>query len=120
MGKGFDKLKKQVGAEAVAEEEERAVSVVCSLFLGLPRGRVGLSHTPLSLNWYLCHPGLHRYGHVTKAQFKRVGGGVLTLPIGGARRDRLCAKFVEDEFTKCDRLAELWAGAHARPLFGST
>ena len=76
MGKGFDKLKKQVGAEAVAEEEERAVSVVCSLFLGLPRG--------------------------------------------GARRDRLCAKFVEDEFTKCDRLAELWAGAHARPLFGST
>ena len=26
----------------------------------------------------------------------------------GERRNRLCAKFVEDEYAKCDRLAELW------------
>ena len=65
MGKGFDKLKKTSGLEAVQEEEERSVSVVSSLFLGLQRGT--------------------------------------------ERHDRLCAKFVEDEHAKCDRLAELWA-----------
>jgi hypothetical protein len=32
----------------------------------------------------------------------------LGLSRGSPRHDRLCAKFVEDEFLKCDRLAELW------------
>ena len=70
MGKGFEKLKKQQGLDAAAEEEERGVSVVSSLFLGLEPG--------------------------------------------SPRHDRLCAKFVEDEFTKCDRLAELWFKYSAR------
>jgi beta-catenin-like protein 1 len=40
MGKGFDKLRRQQGLEAAQEEEERAVSVISSLFLGLnPRTR---------------------------------------------------------------------------------
>ena len=65
MGKGFEKLRKSAGLEAVQEEEERAVSVVSSLFLHLAKG--------------------------------------------SERYNRLCAKFVEDEHAKCDRLAELWA-----------
>ena len=65
MGKGFEKLRKSAGLEAVQEEEERAVSVVSSLFLHLAKG--------------------------------------------SERYNRLCAKFVEDEHAKCDRLAELYA-----------
>ena len=45
------------------EVEERAVSTICNLFLGLSKG---------------------------------------------GRRDRLAAKFVENEFEKCDRLFELY------------
>ena len=37
MGKGFEKLRKSAGLEAVQEEEERAVSVVSSLFLHLAK-----------------------------------------------------------------------------------
>ena len=70
MGKGFERLRKKQGLEAAAEEEERGVSVVASLFLSLAPG------TP--------------------------------------RHDRLCAKFVEDEYLKCDRLVELWAKYAAR------
>ena len=32
----------------------------------------------------------------------------------GSRRDRLAAKFVENEFEKCDRLMELYARYHNR------
>ena len=69
MGKGLEKTRKTRGADA-AEEEERGISVVASLFANLERG--------------------------------------------SPRYDRLCAKFVEDEFAKCDRLAELWAAYAAR------
>ena len=70
MGKRLEKTRKTRGADAAAEEEERGISVVASLFANLERG--------------------------------------------SPRYDRLCAKFVEDEFAKCDRLAELWAAYASR------
>ena len=70
MGKGLEKTRKTRGADAAAEEEERGISVVASLFANLERG--------------------------------------------SPRYDRLCAKFVEDAFAKCDRLAELWAAYASR------
>ena len=34
-------------------------------------GRVGLSSTPLSLQWSACRPRRHRYGQLTNKPFKR-------------------------------------------------
>ena len=62
--RGLVQLKRPPGEEGEdQEEEERCVSIVANLFLGLQRG---------------------------------------------SRRDRVAAKFVENEFEKCDRLAEVY------------
>lgn len=63
-------VKRRKGEDASeAEDEERALSVIATLFQNLARG---------------------------------------------SRRDRLAAKFVENEFEKCDRLMELYMRYHSR------
>ena len=71
MGKGFaHSAKKKNGAPSAREAEERATSVIASLFANL-------------------EPGSEPY-------------------------DRLCAKFVEDDHAKVDRLVELWRAFERR------